>query len=129
MVLAESVVHLSQIYALSSVLMSPNRVWEDYTFDTVDVFLVFQVSPDDTQYLPVTSPVTPPAPEMVPSSPIPPDTDCLSLGATGSFDSVLNCQSLIEQAMDLLQLLIPWILLPNDLILQPMTPPMPPSPK
>ena len=46
--LVESVVQLSQISALSSVPMSPNRVCEDYTYDTVDVFPVFQVSPDAT---------------------------------------------------------------------------------
>ena len=42
----ESVVQLSQISAFSSVQLSPNRVREDYTYDTVDVFPVFQVSPD-----------------------------------------------------------------------------------
>ena len=106
--------------------MSPNRVREYYAYDTVDVFPVFQVALDDTQYLPVTSPVTPPASEMVPSPPIPPDPDCLPPGATGSFNSILDCQSLIEQATDLSQLSIPLILLPDDLILLPMTPPMPP---
>ena len=64
--LVESVVHLSQISVLSLVPMLPNWVREDYTFDTVDVFPVFQVSQNDTQYLPATSPVTPPASEMVP---------------------------------------------------------------
>ena len=72
-----------------------------HMFDTVDVFSVFQVSPDDTQYLSVTSPVTPPASAMVLSSPIPPNTDCLPPGVTRSFDSVLDCQSLLEQATDL----------------------------
>ena len=47
--LVESVVQLSQIYALSSVQMSPNRVCEDYTYDTMDVCPVFQVSPDATE--------------------------------------------------------------------------------
>ena len=61
--LVESVVHLSQIFALSSVPMSPNRVRAVYTFDTVAVFPVFQVSPDDVQYLSATSQVTPPASE------------------------------------------------------------------
>ena len=42
--LVESVVQLSQISALSSVQRSPNRVREDYTYDTVYVFPVFQVS-------------------------------------------------------------------------------------
>ena len=44
------VVQLSQISAQSSVPMSPNRVCEDYTYDTVDVFPVFQVSQDATEY-------------------------------------------------------------------------------
>ena len=78
--LVASVVHMSHISALSSVPMSPNRVRPDYTYDTVNVFLVFYVSPDDTHYLPATSPVNPPASEMVPSSAIPPDPDCLPPG-------------------------------------------------
>ena len=43
--LVESVVQLSQIYALSSLQLSHNRVREDYAYDTMDVFPVFQVSP------------------------------------------------------------------------------------
>ena len=120
--LAERVVQLSQISALSSVPMSPNWVREDYIYDTVDVFPVFQVSPDDTKYLPATSPVT----EIVLSSLIPPDPDCLPPGATGSFESILDCQSLIEQATDFSRLSPPLVPLPDDLILLPMTPPMPP---
>ena len=80
--LVESVVQLSQISALSSIPMSPNRVCEDYTYYTVDVFPVFQVSPDDMQYLPATSPVTPPASELLPTSPIPTDPDSLPLGCS-----------------------------------------------
>ena len=104
--LVESVVQLSQISALSSIPMSPNRVREDYTYDTVKVFRVCQVSPDDTQYLPATTPVTPPDSEILPTSLIPPDPDCLLPGGTGSFDSILTCQSLIEQATDLSRLSI-----------------------
>ena len=122
--LVESVVQLSQIYALSSVPMSPNRVREDYTYDTVDVFPVFQVSPDAMEYLPATSPVTPPELESLPTSPIPPDPDCLPPGETGSFDSLLDCQSLIEQSTDLSRLTKLLIPLPDDLILLPVSVPM-----
>ena len=59
-VLVESIVQLSQISALSSVQLSPNWVHEDYSYDTMDVFPVFQVSPEIDRYLPATSPVTPP---------------------------------------------------------------------
>ena len=58
--LIESVVHLSQISALSSVQLSPNRVREDFRYGTVYAFPMFQVSPDAAEYLAVTSPVTPP---------------------------------------------------------------------
>ena len=53
--LVESVVQLSQISALSSVQLSPNRVCEDYSFDILDVFPVFQVSPETDVYLHATS--------------------------------------------------------------------------
>ena len=65
--LIESVVHLSHICALSSVQLSPNRVREDYTYDTVDEFPVFQVSPDAAEYLPATSPVTLPVARSLPT--------------------------------------------------------------
>ena len=101
--------------------MSPNQVSEDYTYDTVDVFPVFHVFPDAAEYLPATSPVTPPESESLPTLLIPPDPP----GATGPFDSILDCQSLIEQATDLSQLSTPLIPLPDDLILLPMLVPMP----
>ena len=111
--------------------MSPNRVREDYTYDIVDVFPVFQVSPDATEYLPATSPLTPHESESLPISPIAPDPDCLPPGATGSFDSILDCQSLIEQATYLSQLSTPLIPLPGDIIQLPMIVPRPklPSPE
>ena len=37
----------SQVSALSSVLLSPNRVRQDFTYDTWDVFPVFQVSQEN----------------------------------------------------------------------------------
>ena len=105
--------------------MSPNRVCEDYTYDTVDVFPVFQISPDATEYLPATSPVTPPDSERLPTSPNPPDPDCLPPGATGLYDCIIDWQSLIKQATDLSRPLIPLL---DDLILLPMSVPIPPSP-
>ena len=102
--LMESVVQLSHISALSSVQLSPNRVREDYIYETVDVSPMFQVSRDTAEYLPATSPVTPLDSGSLPTSPIPPDPDPLPPGATGSFDSLLGCQGLIEQAPDLSRL-------------------------
>ena len=58
--LIESVVQQSQISALSSVQLFPNRMREDYSYATMDVFPVFQVSPETDGYLPAMSPVTPP---------------------------------------------------------------------
>ena len=80
--LVESVVQLSQISALSFVPMSANRVRVAYTYDTLDVFPVFQVSLDATEYLLTTSPVTPPELESLPTSPFPPDPESLPPGAT-----------------------------------------------
>ena len=78
---------------LSSVQLSPNRMREDYTYDNVDVFPVFQVSTDTAKYLPATSPVTPPDTGSLLTSPIPPGPDSLPPGATGSFDSLVGCHS------------------------------------
>ena len=112
--LIESVVQLSPISALSSVQLSPNRVCEDYTYNTVDVFPVFQVSPDNAEYLPATSPVMPLDSGSLPTSL---DLESLPPGATGSFDSLLGCQALIEQATDLSRLSPPLIPLQDDLLL------------
>ena len=78
----------SQISALSSVQLSPNRVREDYTYDTVDVFLVFQVSPDTAKYIPAMSPVTPPGTRSVLTSPIPPGPDSMLPAIIASVDSI-----------------------------------------
>ena len=66
---------------------------EDYTYNNVDVFPVFQVSPDTAKYLPAKSPVTPWDNSSLLTSPIPPGPDSLPLGATGSFDSLIGCHS------------------------------------
>ena len=76
--LVESVVQSSQISALSSVQLSPNRVREDYSYDTLDVFAVFQVSPEIDGYLPDTSPITPPVSGELPNFPVTLGSDSLS---------------------------------------------------
>ena len=58
----DGVAKLSQVSGLSSVQLSPNKVCEDYANDTLDVFPIFQVSPEPEGYFPDTSPVTSPTP-------------------------------------------------------------------
>ena len=50
----DRVAKLSQVSGLSSVLLSPNRVCEDYAYDTLDVFPIFQMSLEAEGYFPVT---------------------------------------------------------------------------
>ena len=80
---------------------------------------MFQVSPDTAEYLPATSPVTPPVTGSLPTSPTPPDTDSLPPGCD---------LSLIEQATDLSRLSPPLIPLPDGLLLLPTPVPMVTSP-
>ena len=94
----------SQFLGLSSVQLSPNRVCEDHSCEIVDVFPVYQASSDTTGYLPAMSPVAPLVPGnlpqvrgSLPTSPVRPGPDSLPLGITWSFDSLVGCQSLIEQ--------------------------------
>ena len=121
--LVESVVQLSQVSAISSV-QSPNRVHEDYVYDTMDVFPVFQVSPEIDGYLPGTSPVTPPVSRELPTSPATLGSDTLPPRTTGSLDSLIGgpamSRSLIEQATVLSRLSPPLISLPDDLLLLPL---------
>ena len=91
--LVDSVVQLSQISALPSVQLSPNRACEDYSFDTLDVFPIFQVSPETDGYLPATSPVTPPDPRNLPTSPDTLARGSLPPGATWSLDSLIDSVS------------------------------------
>ena len=121
------VVQMSQVSGLSSIQLSPNRVCEHFSCVTVDVFPVYQVSPDITGYLPATSPVTPPVPESLPTSPVHLGSDSLSPGTTGSFDSLVGCRSLIEQEPDLSCLSPLLVPLPDSLILLPMPVPIPPQ--
>ena len=67
--LFDTVTHMSQVSALSSVLLSPNRVHEDCTSGATDIFPIYQVSLGNTGYLPVTSPIMPPIPDCLPIPP------------------------------------------------------------
>ena len=60
--LLDSVAQMSRASALSSGQLSPNGEREDWTSETVDVFPIYQAFPDNAEYYPVTSPVTPPLP-------------------------------------------------------------------
>ena len=66
---------------LSSVQLSPNRVREDFDFDTLEVFPMFPVSTITDAYLPCISPVS------SPSSPVSPAVGSVLDEATGSYDS------------------------------------------
>ena len=83
----------------------------------MDVFPVFQVSPEIDGYLP--------------TSPAILGQDSLPLGASGSLDSLTGgpvmTRSLVEQATDLLQLSPPLIPLPYDLLLLPLPVPLRPQ--
>ena len=48
-----------ELLAISSVLISPNRVREDCSSVSLDVYLVYEVSPDTTGYIPSTAPGRP----------------------------------------------------------------------
>ena len=48
------------LYAVSSAQVSPNRVREERASVTLDVFPVYEVSPDTSYYVPTTSTETPP---------------------------------------------------------------------
>ena len=127
----ESVVQLSQMSALSSVQLSPNRVRKNDIYVTMNVFPVFQVSSEIDNYLPATSPVTLPVSGELPTSPATLFSDSLPPGATGLLDSLIGgpvmSRSLIEQATDLSRFLPPLIPLPDDLLLLPMLVPLRPS--
>ena len=58
----------SQVSALSSVQFSPNRVREEFSYDTMVVFPIFQVSQEADGYFPDTSPVTSPDARNIPGS-------------------------------------------------------------
>ena len=109
-----------QVSAVSSVQWSPNRVREDFTYDTMDSFPVFQVSQDNVRYLQKTSPVTSPDSRNIPGAP-----DSLPNEATGSLDSIVGSPvtslSLTDFAADLSILSAPLIPLPGELLLLPVS--------
>ena len=74
----------SQVSRWSSAQLSPNRVREDFDFNTLDVLSVFMVSPRTDGYLPCVYPVSSPS---SPVSPAAPTVGSLLDEATGSFDS------------------------------------------
>ena len=103
----------SQVSVLSSVQLSPNRVREDFIYDTMDVFPVFQVSQKANEYLPDTSSVTSPDARSIPSSPVIPASGSLLNEATGSFESIVGSPvmslSITDYAADLSLLSEPLI--------------------
>ena len=117
----DRVAQLSQVSGLSSVQLSPNRVCEDYLYDTLDVFLLFQVSPEADGYCHDTSQVTPPEPQNLPTSP-----DTLAHGSLPreSLDSFVGSPvtslSLTEHTADLSLLPDLLISLPDEMLLLPM---------
>ena len=117
--LIEWVLQLSQLSGLSSVQLC-------LMFIPVDVFPVYQVSPNTTEYY-QTSLVMPPVSESSPTSPVHPGPDSLLPGATESFDSLVECQSLLEQDPDLSCLSPPLVPPAVDLLLFPLPVPMPPQ--
>ena len=60
----------SQVSQLSSVQLSPNRVQEDYDFNTLDVFPLYAVSPRNDGYFPSVSPISSPDAINTPDSPV-----------------------------------------------------------
>ena len=100
---------------LSSLFFCTDR--EVNSAATLDVFPVYERSPDTSYYVPVTSPVTPLSSEGV--LPLL-DPESLSLGATASLDSLLeNDIIFLDRDVDLSLLAVPLLPLPDDLQLLP----------
>ena len=110
--------------AISSVPISPNRVREDCSSITLDVYPVYEVSPDTTGYVPATRPVMLPSSEVCfvaysrsgasPSGTPPPPPV--------SLNGVVACDiTLLDRSTDLSLLAIPLLPLPDGLLLVPVT--------
>ena len=116
---------------MSSVQLSPNRVWADYDFDTMDVFPMYAVSPRNEGYFPSVSPISTPITLSKPGSPVKPVTGSLMDEATGSFDSAIGSPvtslSITDYAADLNLLSEPLVLLPEVMMLQSAPVPVRPS--
>ena len=119
--IAYRVAQLYQVYGLSSIQLSPNRGCEDYAYNILDVFPVFQVSPDAEGYFPDMSPVTPTDLRNLPKAPYTLAHGSLPPEATGSLDSFIGSpvtsMSLTEDAADLSLLPNPLILLLDEMLL------------
>ena len=115
---------------LPSVQLSPNWVWEDYDFDTIDVFPMYVVSPRNDGYFPSVSPISSPNAMNIPDSPVTPATSSVMNEATGSFDSAVGSPvtslSITDYAADLT--LLSLILLPEVMLLKPVLAPVWPNP-
>ena len=72
--------------AVSSTQVSPSQVWEERSSVTLDVFPVYEESPDSSYYVPATSPVIPPFSEG--SLPLL-GPESLPRGVPASLDSLL----------------------------------------
>ena len=68
--------------AVSSMLISPNRVWEDCSSVTLDVYPVYEVSPDTMCWVPANAPVMPPSSKVS----LPPPGAPMSLSCSPSRD-------------------------------------------
>ena len=101
----------------SSVRVSSVQDREVSSAVTIDVFPVYELSPDTSYYVPETSPVTPLSSEGL----LPPlDPESLPLGAPASLNSLLvNDITLLDCDADLSLLGVPLLPLPDDLQLLP----------
>ena len=103
---AESV----ELPAVSSVLISPNRVREDCSSVSLDVYPVYEVSQDSTGFILSTAPGEPTSPAV--SLP-PSDPESLPPAAPVVVDGVLACDlNLLDRGTDLSLLAIPLFPLP-----------------
>ena len=85
---------------------------------TLDVYPVYEVSPDSTGYVPVTTPVTPPSSEVLL---LPPAPESLPPGAPVSLNGVVACDiTLLNRSADLSLLAIPLLPLPDGMLLVPV---------
>ena len=104
----------AELSAVSSVLISPNRVREDCLSVSLDLYPVYVVSLDTTGYVPPTAVSLPPSdPESLP--PV-------------TMDGVLACDlNLLDREPDLSLLNIPLLTLPAGMLLVPVLPSDQPS--
>ena len=82
--------------AVSSVQISPNRVQEDCSSVTLDVYPVYEVSPNTTGYVPATALVTPPSSEVSLPHPAP---ESLPPGVARGISGILGDSRLDGGAM------------------------------